>query len=94
MYANVTSNSVFPLQTVLLHYENSTSAHAVHMYQYNVFPTQQRHSEDPLINTSNDPCYGFELGQRSRGETMTYWVEAVDVANNVNVSSVHSFLVG
>jgi hypothetical protein len=63
------------------------------MYRYGDFPIQSRHEEDPLKNQSNDPIFGIELGQFSTGQTITYWIVAVDSAQNKKQSDVASFTI-
>ena len=64
-----------------------------HLYRYGDYPVQARHEEDPLVNESNAPLYGVELGQMPTGTNITYWVTAVDTALNTNISPVYSFCV-
>jgi hypothetical protein len=63
------------------------------MYRYGDFPIQSRHEEDPLINQSNDPVFGIELGQFSTDQTITYWIVARDTAQNKKQSDVASFTI-
>jgi hypothetical protein len=63
------------------------------MYRYGQYPIQSRHEEDPLINQSNNPIFGIELGQFPTGQTITYWIVAVDTAQNTKQSDVTSFTI-
>jgi len=93
IYANVTKGSPFDLKKIVLHCDNGTETNSFEMYRYADFPVQERHDEDPLQNESNDPLFGFELGQFSTGENITYWVVAYDTANNSKKSDEKSFII-
>jgi len=94
IYANVTSNSQFPVKKVVLYLDNGTEIYTNEMYQYGDNPIQERHIEDPLQNISNGPIYGYELGEFESGEKLTYWIEAYDIANNSNKSYEKTFSIG
>lgn len=93
IYANVTTGSPFTIQKVVLYSDTSTVTKAREMYRYGDNPVQERHEEDPLKNESNDPIFGFELGQFSTGTDITYWVVAYDTANNTKTSSKKSLMI-
>jgi hypothetical protein len=93
VYANVTTTSSFALGHVLLYWQNGTVTTVQEMYRYADHPVQARHEEDPLVNESNAPIYGVELGQFQPGETITYWVVAWDTAQNMKQSDVRSFTI-
>jgi hypothetical protein len=95
IYANVTTTSPFALNHVILHYNDYYHGMTVttEMYRYGDYPVQGRHEEDPLRNLSNAPIYGKELGQFPAGTTISYWIVAVDTANNTKQSEVSSFTV-
>lgn len=93
IYANVTKGSPFDLKKIVLHCDNGTETNSFEMYRYADNPIQERHEEDPLQNESNDPLFGFELGQFSTGENITYWVVAYDTANNSKKSDEKSFII-
>ncbi|MBN1281168.1 MAG: hypothetical protein JXA00_05920 [Candidatus Thermoplasmatota archaeon] len=93
VYANVTSTSPFAIQTVILYCDNGTDVVSCEMYRYGDFPVQGRHEEDPLFNQSNGPVFGKELGQFTTGETVSYWIVAVDSASNRQQSPVQSFTI-
>jgi hypothetical protein len=63
------------------------------MYRYGDYPVQSRHAEDPLQNQSNDPIFGIELGQFSTGQTISYWIVAIDTAQNKIQSEGDSFTI-
>ena len=82
LYANVTSTGPFSIQSIVLYcYDgNTTTSHQ--MYRYGQSPIQNRHEEDPLINQSNAPLFGVELGQFSSGQSIGFWIVATDTAFN------------
>lgn len=94
IYANVTSTSPFKIDKVLLFCDNGKNITSQIMFRYGNNPIQERHEEDPLFNQSNDPTYGYELGQFSNNEIINYWIIAFDKANNSKKSSVKSFFIG
>ncbi|UCD14492.1 MAG: hypothetical protein JSW60_03485 [Thermoplasmatales archaeon] len=94
VYANVTNGSPFDVKRVVLYRDNGTETNSYDMYRYGDNPVQGRHEEDPLFNESNEPLFGFELGQFSSGEFIKYWIVSYDSANNSRKSSEKSFLVG
>ena len=94
VYANVTKGSSFDIKKVVLYCDNSTETIFYEMFRYAGNPVQGRHEEDPLNNESNDPIFGFELGQFSTGETITYWIVSYDTANNSEISTIKSFMIG
>ncbi|MCK4332893.1 MAG: hypothetical protein KAV40_04875, partial [Thermoplasmatales archaeon] len=94
IYANVTKASPFDIKRVVLYCDNDTEINSYEMYRYGDNPVQGRHEEDPLFNESNEPIFGFELGQFSTGESITYWIVSYDVANNSKQSEEKSFIVG
>lgn len=93
IYANVTKSSPFNIDRVVLFCENKTVTKSFVMYRYGDKPIQERHQEDPLINESNNPMFGFELGQFNNGDVITYWIVAYDTANNFKMSEKKSFVV-
>jgi hypothetical protein len=93
VYANVTSTSPFAIAHVVLFFENATMTTSQEMYWYADYPVQARHEEDPMVNESNAPLFGVELGQFASGETITYWVVATDSALNVQQSDTVSFTI-
>lgn len=93
VYANVTLGSPFSIQKVVLYWKNSVITKTEEMYRYGDNPVQERHEEDPLKNESNDPIFGFELGQFSTDENITYWIKACDTANNTKLSGKKSFVI-
>jgi hypothetical protein len=86
IYANVTQGSPYSISHVLLYCDNGSTVTVYDLFRYADNPIQPRHEEDPLVNESNDPLYGYELGQLPTGTSITYWVTAVDTANNTQVS--------
>jgi len=58
------------------------------MYLYASNPIIPRHIEDPFFNMSNDPIYGCNLGDFYKGESIEYWIEAIDLSGRKNVTSV------
>ncbi len=94
IYANVTNASPFDIKRVVLYCDNDTEINSYEMYRYGNNPVQERHEEDPLFNESNEPIFGFELGQFSTGENITYWIVSYDAANNSEQSEEKSFIVG
>jgi hypothetical protein len=93
VYANVTTTSPFALKHVLLYWMNGTATTTQEMYRYADYPVQGRHEEDPKYNESNAPLFGVELGQFEPGETITYWIVALDTAQNTQKSPVLSFTI-
>jgi len=93
IYANVTVTGPFAINNIILYCKNGTDTTSSTMYRYGDFPIQSRHEEDPLKNQSNDPIFGIELGQFSTGQTITYWIVAVDSAQNKKQSDVASFTI-
>ena len=93
VYANVTKNSPFDIRRVVLYCDNGTETNTFEMYWYADNPVQNRHEEDPLYNEPNDPIFGFELGQFNTGDSIIYWVEAFDTANNFVQSNEKSFMI-
>jgi hypothetical protein len=49
--------------------------------------------EDPLVNVSNNPVFGIELGQFKTGENINYWIVAFNTANNSEMSLGKYFFV-
>ena len=94
IYANVTKASPFDIKRVVLYCDNDTEINSYEMYRYGDNPVQGRHEEDPLFNESNEPIFGFELGQFSTGEIITYWIVSYDAADNSKQSEEKSFMVG
>ena len=93
IYANVTTTSPFVIEKILLYWDDEVNQESTNMFRYADNPAQMRHEEDPLNNESNDPIFGFELGQFLTGKNITYWIEAFDSANNSIVSNVKSFYI-
>jgi hypothetical protein len=91
IYANVTKNGPFNIHRIVLYWENNTIIKEKNMFRYADNPVQDRHEEDPLKNQSNEPIYGFELGQFPTDTNITYWIVAYDTANNQGVSSKKCF---
>jgi hypothetical protein len=94
IYANVTKASPFDIKRVVLYCDNGLKVSSYEMYRYGDNPAQDRHEEDPLLNESNEPIFGFELGQLSTGDNITYWIISYDSANNSKQSEEKSFTVG
>jgi len=82
VFANVTSSSPFDVKKIVLYCDDGAEINAYEMYMYGKNPVQSRHDEDPLKNESNNPIFGFELGQFLTDKTITYWIVAYDAANN------------
>lgn len=93
VYANVTEGGSFPIKKVVIFWDDGMEIKSGEMYRYGDNPVQSRHEEDPLKNLSNDPIYGFEFGQFSTGENITYWIQAFDSADNSVISSWKSFTI-
>jgi hypothetical protein len=95
IYANVSTTGPFALNHIILHYNDYYHGMTVttEMSRYGDFPVQGRHEEDPLRNLSNAPIYGWELGQFPSGSTVSFWIVAVDTANNTRQSEMFSFTV-
>jgi hypothetical protein len=93
IYADVTTTAPFALNNIILYYNDGTATMSYELYRYGQYPIQSRHEEDPLRNQSNNPIFGIELGQFPTGQTITYWIIAVDTAQNTQQSDVHSFTV-
>jgi hypothetical protein len=93
IYANVTVTGPFAIHNVILYCKNGIDTASYPMYRYADFPLQSRHEEDPLLNQSNDPVFGIELGQFSTGQTITYWIVASDTAQNTQQSDVAIFTI-
>jgi hypothetical protein len=91
--ADVTTTAPFALNNIILYCNNGTATLSYEMYRYGQYPIQSRHEEDPLKNQSNNPVFGVELGQFPTGQTISYWVVAVDTAQNTQQSDVHSFTI-
>jgi len=87
IYSNVTLGSPFSIQRVILYWDNGNLTNSGEMFRYGDNPVQKRHEEDPLKNMSNEPIFGRELGQFSTDTEITYWIEAIDTANNKVISS-------
>jgi hypothetical protein len=83
----------FAINNIIFYCKNGTDTTSSTMYRYGDFPLQSRHEEDPLQNQSNDPVFGIELGQFSTGQTITYWIVAVDSAQNKKQSDVAIFTI-
>ncbi|MEF8848311.1 MAG: hypothetical protein V5A68_04170 [Candidatus Thermoplasmatota archaeon] len=88
IYADVTSNSIFPVKKVVLYWQNSSLTRSHETYLYGSNPVQSRHPEDPLKNLENKPVYGKELGQFKSGEEISYWIKVYDYADNTNISTI------
>jgi hypothetical protein len=82
IYANVTSTGPFAIQTITLYCDDGSDTVSQEMYRYANYPVQGRHEEDPLVNQSNAPLFGVELGQFPSGQTIGFWIVAVDTAQN------------
>jgi hypothetical protein len=93
IYTNVTSVNPFMIKKVDLYWEINENINSEEMFLYASNPVQGRHEEDPLINESNNPIFGLELGQFSTGKNVTYWIEAFDTANNKITSTIKSFAI-
>lgn len=91
IYANVTTTSPFALNHVLLYCMDDTNITTHEMFRYGDNPVQSRHEEDLLLNQSNAPLYGVELGQFPTGKTISYWIVARDTAFNMVQSDIASF---
>jgi hypothetical protein len=93
IYANVTATGPFAIHNVILYCKNGIDTASYPIYRYADFPLQSRHEEDPLLNQSNDPVFGIELGQFSTGQTITYWIVSSDTAQNTQQSDVAIFTI-
>ena len=93
IYANVTEDGPFSIKKVILHWNSTLVSASSEMFRYATNPIQGRHDEDPLKNMSNYPLFGAELGEFPKGSRITYWVEAIDTANNSNISGKKTFIV-
>lgn len=93
IYANVTSTGPFTIRTITLFCYDGTDTVSYEMYRYADFPVQSRHEEDPFYNQSNDPIFGKELGQFDTGQSIGYWIVAVDTAGNRIQSEGDSFTI-
>jgi hypothetical protein len=93
IYANVTVTGPFAINNVIFYCNNGTDTTSSTIYRYGDFPIQSRHEEDPLINQSNNPVFGIELGQFSTGQVITYWIIVTDTAQNKKQSDVASFTI-
>ena len=93
IYANVTSTGPFAIRTIILYCYNGTDTVSYEMYRYGDYPVQSRHEEDPLINQLNAPIFGVELGQFSSGQSIGFWIVAVDTAQNKIQSEGDSFTI-
>jgi hypothetical protein len=93
IYANVTTNSPFSIKNVVLFWDDGNQIKTNKMFMYANNPIQDRHEEDPLKNMSNDPIFGFELGEFSNNTNISYWVQAFDTADNSVVSIKKYFFV-
>lgn len=91
--ANVTATGPFALSTLLLFCYNGTGTVSYEMYRYGDHPVQGRHEEDPLVNHSNAPVYGVELGQFPTGQTIGFWLVASDTAHNTIQTEGDSFTI-
>jgi hypothetical protein len=94
IYANVTTDSPFNIDKVVLYWNNGSITSSNEMFRYGDNPIQERHEEDPLKHLSNEPIYGLELGQFPTGTNIIYWITAVDNANNIITSDEKSFNIG
>jgi hypothetical protein len=93
IYANVTTTGPFAVKKILLYCNDGIDTTTFSLYRYGDFPIQSRHEEDPLKNQSNDPIFGIELGQFSTGQVISYWIVAMDTAQNKKQSDVASFTI-
>jgi len=93
VYADVTFDSPFPIEDIMLYWNDSIKTGSGSMFRYADNPVQARHEEDPLRDEPNDPIYGFELGQFSSGKTIVYWIKATDAAGNIEISEPRNFVV-
>lgn len=93
VYANVSTGSPFAIDHVVLYCNNGTNTTINDLYRYGDYPVQERHEEDPLRNQSNAPLYGEELGQFPIGTTISYWIVAIDTAQNKRMSETFSFTI-
>jgi len=94
IYANVTTNSPFKINKVILHWKYGSVINSDEMFKYGENPIQERHVEDPLKHLSNEPIYGFEIGQFPTGTNIIFWITAVDNANNRKSSYEKSVTIG
>lgn len=93
IYANVTSTGPFAIRNIILYCYNGTDTVSYEMYRYGAYPVQSRHEEDPLFNQSNAPLFGVELGQFSSGQSIGFWIVAIDTAQNKIQSEGDSFTI-
>lgn len=93
IYSNITSDSPFSIKQVIVCYDNGDEVIKKDMFRYGDYPPQERHIEDNIQDIPNDPIYGIELGRFQTDENITYWVEAIDTADNKIVSESKSFII-
>jgi hypothetical protein len=93
IYANVTSTGPFSIRNIVLYCYDGNNTVSYEMYRYGEYPIQGRHEEDPFFNQSNAPLFGVELGQFSTGQSIGYWIVAVDTAQNKIQSEGDSFTI-
>ena len=93
VYANVSTGSPFNIQKIVLYWDDGIITECAQMFRYGDNPIQNRHEEDPLKNESNEPLFGFELGQFLTGKNISYWIEAFDSANNSIKTDLKSFVI-
>jgi len=93
IYANVTAMGPFVIDNIILYCDTEANILCYEMYRYGQYPIQSRHEEDPLRNQSNNPIFGIELGQFSTGQTIIYWIVAIDTAQNKKQSDIGSFTI-
>jgi hypothetical protein len=93
IYTNVSATGPFAVDTVILYCYDGNDTVSYEMYRYGEYPVQSRHEEDPLVNQSNAPVFGCELGQFPIGQTIGFWIVAFDTAGNSIQSEGDSFTI-
>ena len=87
IYANCTTSPFFPLEQMSVIYLINNTIREKPLLLYGSHPILDRHSEDPYVNQTNTPIFGCFLGDFHTGETIAYWIEAVDVLGQSNTTS-------
>jgi hypothetical protein len=95
IYANITSNSVFPVKDVYLDFYSSDIDDGIDiplkiMFDYSSNPQIPRHIEDSLFNVANNHVFGCDIGFLEIN-TYEYMIYAIDVAGNECYSDIFQF---
>ena len=93
IYANVTCKGPFALDMVEIYNSDDRGVFHSPMYSYANHPIQSRHEEDPLRNESNEPVFGFMLGEYPTNQTITYWIVARDTGGHTTTSAKQTIVV-